>query len=119
MKLLDAVAQHTRHPDTFEIPSAHARSSLRPGDMAKLVILDPHGGGGSREWADVTRVVSPGVYEGDLIEEARPTPVRFTARHVIDAASGSDVQKGRLVGTAFKAAMLGAIAYGVYRLVRR
>lgn len=115
-KLLDAVAQHHRYPDTFEIPPARVRSSLRPGDTAKVVFLYPEGG--SREWVDVTRVVSPGVYVGTHFEDGSPDTVRFSAKNIIDSASRSEARTALSFGIALQFALLAGIAYGGYRLLR-
>lgn len=77
--LLDAEAQHEAFPDTFPIPTAAERASLRTGDMVKLVfVLDPpptSGPNAERMWVEVRTALPDGTYEGWLTNR----PVVVTA----------------------------------------
>jgi hypothetical protein len=95
--LLDAEAQHEAFPDTFPIPTIAERTSLRTGDMVKLVfVLDPPPGSGpnaERMWVEVSTARPDGSYEGWLtnrpvvIENLAPsTLVAFEPRHVAGIA---------------------------------
>lgn len=95
--LLDAGAQHDAFPDTFPIPTLEERSSLRTGDMVKLVfVLDPpptSGPNAERMWVEVALAHADGSYEGWLTNRpvvitslAPSTLVAFEPRHVAGIA---------------------------------
>lgn len=99
--LLDAEAQHEAFPDTFPIPTAAERASLRTGDMVKLVfVLDPppaSGPNAERMWVEVRTARSDGTYDGWLTNKpvvitslAPSALVAFEGRHVAGIALRKD-----------------------------
>ncbi|MCB0978137.1 MAG: DUF2185 domain-containing protein [Acidimicrobiales bacterium] len=77
--LLDAESQNAAFPDTFPIPTAAERDSLRTGDLVKLVfVLDPppaEGPNAERMWVEVRTALPDGTYDGWLTN----TPVVITS----------------------------------------
>lgn len=65
-----AVQLNKLHPDTFEIPTAEERHSLKPGDRVKLIfrrrVKDAVA---ERMWVRVFKRMADGVYEGVLDNE--------------------------------------------------
>jgi hypothetical protein len=86
--LEDAEALNRANPDTFEIPDIDERTSLRRGDVVKLIFTRPDGNS-ERMWVVVQFLLADGGYFGELdndpvlipIEDG--WPVFFEARHVI------------------------------------
>jgi hypothetical protein len=53
--LINALAMHLDHPDTFDVPDVDVLAELVPGDFVKLGFRDDDdGGGGERMWVKVT-----------------------------------------------------------------
>lgn len=95
--LLDAESQNEAFPDTFPIPSPAERTSLRTGDLVKVVfVLDPppdEGPNAERMWVEVRRIHDDGGYDGWLtndpvvIPDLEPsTLIAFDAHHVAGIA---------------------------------
>lgn len=95
--LLDAESQNEAFPDTFPIPSAAERASLRTGDLVKLVfVLDPppdEGPNAERMWVEVRRIHDDGGYDGWLTNDPVVIPdlepsalIAFEAHHVAGIA---------------------------------
>jgi uncharacterized protein YegJ (DUF2314 family) len=92
-KLDDGVERNRLHPETFEIPSAPERETLKPGDHVKLAFLTPHGEcGGERMWVEVTNAKGQtcvGALKNNpvVIEDLEwGQEIKFTPRHVLDIA---------------------------------
>ena len=90
-----------KFPDTFHIPNAARRHSLKVGDHAKLCfeIADgtPSVGRGERMWVKVTRLDSPAYY-GVVVNRsvikvfpAAGALVQFGPEHVADIEPGREV----------------------------
>lgn len=88
----DGVERHSKHPDTFYLPSDEAKGLLRPGDDVKLMFEMKRDGGGDRMWVTIVEigrhhfvgelnnwpVMVPKLVPGDTI--------KFRLRHIIDIA---------------------------------
>ena len=79
---------HANNPDSFYIPEESERTSLQPGNLAKLVFKTEDGG--ERMWVEVQEV-SNGNFIGLLINNpiciwglGYGDPVVFEPKHVID-----------------------------------
>jgi uncharacterized protein YegJ (DUF2314 family) len=95
-KLDDGVERNRLHPDTFEIPSALERETLKPGDHVKLSFLvdDPEYGG-ERMWVEVAKVKGQ-AYVGTLINQPLfiedlewRQEIKFAPCHVIEIIPGT------------------------------
>jgi len=71
--------------DTFELPEDSVRRSLVEGCFAKLVFDEAE-----RMWVKITKVVSEGVYEGELdnvpvcVDLECGAHIEFEWKHIID-----------------------------------
>lgn len=91
--LTNSEETHANNPDTFWIPEATERTSLVPGDLAKVVFQSEDGG--ERMWIEVEEVDGE-IYVGSLVN----TPfcidleygdlVSFQAHHVIEIVKADD-----------------------------
>jgi hypothetical protein len=98
-RLLDGEALNRAHPDTFEIPTAEARKSVRPGNWVKLGFdilnrIDRYGE--ERMWVSVDESNADG-YRGTLrsspyydVGAAQGDPIAFAPRHILNVADDED-----------------------------
>jgi hypothetical protein len=83
-------------PATFQLPPDEERKNLHVGDYVKLTFVDTSA---ERMWVKVTKIASPGVYRGELMNTpiavslTKGTPVVFSWQHVIDI-SDEDTPSG-------------------------
>lgn len=93
-RLESGVARNLSHPESFEIPSAVEKDSLRPGDSVKLiwsVVRAP----GERMWVEITHREG-NRFEGSLrndplfVHAAFGDVVTFEGDHIIDIVRASE-----------------------------
>lgn len=73
--LLSGIAQHSKNPDTFWVPSDAERRKLRPGDCAKLMFesnshpgIEPERRWVERMWVHIDHIAYPD-FRGRLANE--------------------------------------------------
>jgi hypothetical protein len=89
---IDNVVARSKKHSSFEIPEKEARNGLRVGDHAKLIFIERIRAQeeGERMWVKVTKVRSPGKYEGVIdndpvvVNMTYGDPIVFYAEHVCD-----------------------------------
>lgn len=94
VSLVNAERRNEAHPLTFAIPSLEQRSSLAPGDEAKLIFVSREDRQ-ERMWVKVTRAFGNGEYRGELDNSpvfdhggiSLGSFIRFKPVHVIDIMS--------------------------------
>jgi hypothetical protein len=76
-RLLDGVERNARNPQTFEIPSASEKASVRPGQWVKIGIESYESGSpGERFWVQVEQITEDGALLGRVDND-----LEYTATH--------------------------------------
>jgi hypothetical protein len=103
IRLLNVEKRNKRNPDTFPIPELEDRTSLTPGDFAKLHFMMGNGQSenerpGERMWVEVISRRNDtymGVLSNDptVLDLEYGDLISFTAKHVADIMSAQERAK--------------------------